>query len=186
MREIVSEVSSADEFGWLLKLAGALFFVAALALSATIRVWLPFTPVPVTMQTLVVMIAGAALGVRWGVGAVATYLAAGAAGGPFFAGCAGWAAIAGPTGGYLIGFVAGAAVAGLAYRRTWYVRAGCLLASLAAIYACGLFHLAIIWRLGGHEAVAVGFLPFVVGDVAKYFIATAALGPFAAAFKRLF
>lgn len=186
MKETVSEVSAADEFGWLLKLAGALFFVAALGLSATVRVPLPFTPVPVTLQTFVVMMAGAALGVRWGVAAVVAYIAAGVIGAPFFAAGAGWAAIAGPTGGYLVGFVAGAAIAGVAHRRPWYVRAGCFLLSLVAIFGCGLGHLVIILHLEWRRAFALGCAPFILGDAAKYCLAVASFGPAAAVLKRLF
>ncbi len=174
------------EYEWILKLAGALSFATALAFSAQLRVPLAFTPVPITMQTLVVMFAGAALGVRWGVAAVLGYLAAGLAGAPFFAGGAfGWAVIAGPTGGYLVGFVAGAAVAGLAHGRRWPARAVFLVLALVAIYACGLFQLAVIWGAGWRRAVALGFAPFIVGDVLKCALALASFGPLAAAARRL-
>jgi biotin transport system substrate-specific component len=170
----------------MLKLAGALVFVAALALSAAVRVPLPFTPVPVTMQTFVVLMAGAALGVRWGVAATLTYVVAGVLGAPFFAGGAGWAVIAGPTGGYIIGFVAGAAIAGLAHRRPWYVRTGCFLLSLVAMYVCGLAHLVLILHADWRRAFELGCAPFLVGAAAKYFLAVVSFGPVAAAFKRFF
>ncbi|HUV85820.1 MAG TPA: biotin transporter BioY [bacterium] len=186
MKSRVCVASRAAEYGWMSKLAGALVFVAALGLSAAVRVPLPFTPVPVTMQTFVVMIAGAALGVRWGIAAVLAYIAAGVMGAPFFAGGAGWAVIAGPTAGYLIGFVAGAAIAGLAHRRPWHIRAACFLLSLVAIYACGLGHLVVILHLEWRRAFALGCTPFLFGAAAKYFLAVVSFGPAAAAFKRLF
>jgi biotin transport system substrate-specific component len=170
----------------MLKLAGALFFVAALGLSAAVRVPLPFTPVPVTMQTFVVLVAGAALGVRWGVAAVLAYIAAGIMGAPFFAGGAGWAVVAGATGGYLIGFVPAAAIAGLSHGRAWYIRALCFLGALATVYAFGLGHLVMTTGVSWRRAFALGCAPFLQGAAAKYVLAVASVGPMAAAFKRLF
>ena len=98
----------------------ALLGSALLTLSAKVQV--PFYPVPMTMQTLVVLLIGMAFGARLGVAAVALYLAEGAVGLPVFAGTPekgiGLAYMIGPTGGYLLGFVVATAVAGwLAERR---------------------------------------------------------------------
>jgi len=186
MKDVTLAAAAATENRWILKLAGALFFVAALGLSAAVRVPLPFTPVPVTMQTFVVLMAGAALGVRWGVAAVLTYIAAGIMGAPFFAGGAGWAVVAGATGGYLIGFVPAVAIAGLSAGRPWFVRAVCFLLSLVAVYACGLGHLALTAGVGWGRAFALGCAPFLPGAAAKYVLAVVSFGPAAAAFKRAF
>ena len=86
----------------------------------------------------------------------------------------------------MIGFVAGAAIAGVAYRRPWYVRAVCFLLSLVVIYAYGLGHLVVILHLEWRRAFALGCAPFILGDAAKYFLAVASFGPAAAALKRLF
>ncbi|MGD8719624.1 MAG: biotin transporter BioY [Candidatus Zixiibacteriota bacterium] len=178
--------SSAADYDWILKLAGALLFVTALGLSAAVRVPLPFTPVPVTMQTYVVLMAGAALGVRWGVAAVLAYVAAGIMGAPFFAGGAGWAVVAGATGGYLVGFVPAVVLAGLSHGRAWYVRAACFLGALVTVYAFGLGHLVMTTGADWGRAFALGCAPFLPGAAAKYVLAVASFGPAAAIFKGLF
>lgn len=99
-------------------------FVAAVGLlSASAWISVPFYPVPLTMQTLVVLLVGGLLGPRLGASAVAGYIALGLVGAPVFhSGLAGPAVIAGPTGGYLVGFVAAAFLMGLAVR--WAGRVG--------------------------------------------------------------
>jgi biotin transport system substrate-specific component len=90
------------------------------ALSAQLVVRLPFTPVPITGQTLGVLLVGAALGARRGAAALALYLMEGAAGLPFFAGgMAGAAYLLGPTGGYLLAFPLAAFITGWAAERGW-------------------------------------------------------------------
>jgi biotin transport system substrate-specific component len=168
---------------WAVKFAGAIIFAFALGLSAAIRIPLPFTPVPITLQTMIVILAGAALGVRWGAAAVLGYLAAGILGLPFFTAGSGLAAIAGPTGGYLIGFVAGAAVAGLGRGRRWHFRTVFMAAALAAIYVCGVAHLVIFWGFPWMRAVQLGVAPFVAIDLAKLVVASAIYIPAAAVFK---
>src|SRR5512132_4009477 len=85
----------------------------AIALAAQVAVPLPFTPVPLTLQTLAVLLASAALGMRRGALAVALYLAEGLAGLPVFASfSSGPAPFLGPTGGYLVGFLPAAAIVG--------------------------------------------------------------------------
>src|SRR5512143_1882057 len=94
-----------------LLVVGSSLFVAALA---QIRIPLPFTPVPVTGQTLAVLVVGAALGARKGAASLLLYLLAGFAGLPVFSGgSAGGAVILGPTGGYLIGFIVAAYLIGV-------------------------------------------------------------------------
>ncbi len=93
---------------------------ALVALAAQLRIDLPFSPVPVTGQTFAVLVVGAVLGARLGAAALLTYLVEGLAGLPVFAGgtsawtpsSAGVPVIAGPTAGYLVGFVAAAAIVG--------------------------------------------------------------------------
>lgn len=150
----------------------------ALATAFGAHVAVPLTPVPVTLQTLFVILAGAMLGPRLGAASQIAYLGLGIAGLPVFAGGFGLAYLAGPTGGYLLAFPATAFVAGLvAQRVTGRGWAGAL-----ALFV-GLF-LASLITLGGGTAwlaittgdaaaaMALGFLPFLAGDVLKVGLAT--------------
>ena len=87
---------------WLRRAALAVFGGVALTVSAKVQI--PFWPVPFTMQTMIVLLVGMALGWRLGAATVALYLAQGAMGLPVFAQGGGVAYYAGPTGGYLLGF----------------------------------------------------------------------------------
>ncbi|WP_448594414.1 biotin transporter BioY [Thermoflexus hugenholtzii] len=151
------------------------------ALMARVEIPLPFTPVPITGQTFAVLLVGAALGSRRGALSMAVYLLEGALGLPVFAGgAAGLARLRGPTGGYLIGFIAAAFVTGWLAERGWDRRpattALAMLAGNAVIYLFGLPWLA--WFVGGllgpKGALALGLLPFVPGDLLKLLLATLA------------
>lgn len=149
-----------------------------IALVAQVAIPLPFSPVPITGQTLAVLLTGAVLGSRRGSLSLLLYLVQGAAGLPVFAGwTAGPARLMGPTGGYIVGFVAGALVTGLLAERGWDRRAGTAFAAMllgnAAIYAIGLPWLACF--TGPGRALALGLLPFIAGDLLKLAIATAML-----------
>ena len=154
---------------------GASLFIALLA---QVRIPLPFTPVPITGQTLGVLLVGAALGPWRGAAAVLTYLTEGLLGLPVFAGGgAGLAHLLGPTGGYLVGFVAAAWVAGaLAERRldrrgrtAWLA----FLLAEVALYLPGLAWLALY--VGPQRALALGLYPFILGDLLKALLAGALL-----------
>jgi biotin transport system substrate-specific component len=149
-----------------------------IALCARVVIPLPFTPVPLTGSTLGVLLAGALLGPRRGAAAAGLYLMQGGIGLPFFAGgAAGWACLAGPTGGYLIGFIPGAWLAGLLAGRGWDRRFGSnlalLLAGSAVILACGLIGLARF--LPADRLLPAGLTPFLVGDLLKSCLAAALL-----------
>lgn len=155
-----------------LVLAGA----ALLTLSAKLQV--PFWPVPMTMQTLVVLVLGIAYGARLGAATVLGYLAAGIAGLPVFAGvAAGPAYMTGPTAGYLVGFAAAAAMLGLLAERGWDRRLGLLVAAAclghAVIFVAGLAWLAVLF--GWSKAVAAGLAPFIWATVLKTVLAVALL-----------
>lgn len=157
----------------ILLVVGGSLLVAGMA---QVRIPLPFTPVPITGQTFAVLLVGAALGSRRGAASLALYLLLGLSGLPFFAGGAhGLAALAGPTGGYLVGFVAATWLVGLLAARGLDRRIpSALLAFLAGelvIYLFGVAWLSIY--LGFAHAIAAGFLPFLVGDAIK--LAAAAL-----------
>jgi biotin transport system substrate-specific component len=145
---------------------------------AQIRIYLPFTPVPVTGQTFAVLLIGAVLGARRGAAAVGLYLLQGAMGLPFFAGAgAGFAVLLGPTGGYLAGFLPAAYVTGwLAERgfdRSLRTALPGFLAGQVIIYACGVLWLSRFVGMDG--AFAAGVWPFMLGDLWKVALAAAAL-----------
>ena len=158
-------------------------FVVATSLAAQVAVPLPWTPVPMTLQPLLVLLAGALLGARLGASALALYLAVGAAGAPVFAGGgAGIPWLMGPTGGYLIAmpaaaFVAGAVISpGAGAARSI---AGLLL-GLSCLYAGGLSQLFLLTGRGVGPLLAEGMLPFLVGDLTKValaFVLVRAVGP---------
>ena len=131
-------------------------------------------PVPMTLQTLGVFLIGATLGFRLATASVALYLVEGALGLPVFAGFVGGAAhLVGPTGGYLFGFLAAAALIGWAadrgLTRTWIGLGTVLLAGAAMIFALGWAWLGQV--IGYDKAFAAGVAPFVLGDLIKVAIA---------------
>lgn len=153
----------------ILKLALA---VCLLTLSAKVTV--PFFPVPMTMQVGAVLLIAGLGGLRFGIMSVLSYLAAGAAGLPVFAGTPqngiGIAYMAGPTGGYLFGFLVAALLVGSAMDRFgrratfWAMPAG-----LVAIYAFGLIWLAKF--VPAEQLFALGLTPFLLGDILKVALA---------------
>jgi biotin transport system substrate-specific component len=158
---------------------GGSLLVAALA---QLQFPLPFTPVPVTGQTLGVLLVGAALGPELGVAAMFLYLAEGALGLPFFAaGGNGWSllALTSASGGYLWGFVAMGAVVGALARRGWdrSLRSSisAMLLGEIVLYAIGVPWLAAATGVGIQRALVLGLYPFVLGDVLKLFAAAASL-----------
>jgi len=156
-------------------------FSLFMALSAQIAIPLPFTPVPVTGQTLAVLLTGAVLGPRLGFAAVLLYLAEGAMGLPVFSGGRGGAAMFfGPTGGYLMAFPLAAWLTGLLSTRGWDRSALRTMAGMAlgnaVIYALGLLWLGV-WlgnadKFKGLPALLnAGLLPFLPGDAVKIALA---------------
>lgn len=148
-------------------LAGA----AALAASAR-PIPLPWTPVPITAQTLAVLLIGGLLGPRRGALSVLAYLAAGAGGLPIFAHGGGPAYLFGPTGGYLLGFVPAAYLAGALIERG-RGRLLALLVADAVVFAFGLAWLALYVPLGALPLA--GLLPFLPGEAIKILLAAVVL-----------
>ncbi len=144
--------------------------VAVLAISAHIKV--PFYPVPITMQTLVVMLIGFTYGNRLGSSTVLTYLAIGAIGAPVFAGGAGLAYMSGPTGGYLFGFLVTVNLIGyFTERGSGRTFVSVLLLALLGTIVFYLFGVAWLTTILGFEkAIKFGLLPFLYGDVLKLFL----------------
>jgi len=143
---------------------------------------IPIGPVPISLQTMFVLLCGQLLGPRQGMLAVGLYLLAGCVGLPVFAGGAsGLAHVFGPTGGYLVGFVPCAGLAGLALRGagpglapSWKALAGWGLAGMAALFVLGVARLAMVLDVGTGKAVTVGLLPFLPGAGLKLAAACAA------------
>jgi biotin transport system substrate-specific component len=146
-------------------------FTAAMVLSAYVYLPLPFTPVPVTLQTFFVLLSGIALS-RWGGLSQAAYLVLGATGLPVFAqGAAGAGRLFGPTGGYLIGFLAAAIFIGLFYSRHYLRGLGVLLGATLLIYGFGLGQLWLYTHLPLGRLLVAGLVPFVPGDIVKLLLA---------------
>ncbi|EIE50294.1 biotin biosynthesis protein BioY [Salipiger aestuarii] len=147
----------------------------ALLITLGAKAQIPFWPVPMTLHTLAVFFLAAALGPRLALAAMATYLAAGALGMPVFSGAPergiGLAYMAGPTGGYLAGYLLGAGLTGwLAQGRGLIGRFLAMLAGLAVVYALGLAWLATFLPASG--LLAAGFTPFILGDLVKLALAS--------------
>lgn len=143
-------------------------FAGLMALGAGIDV--PMHPVPMTMQSFAVLLAGAVLGPRWGVAAVLLYLALALAGLPMLSdGAGGLAPFTGATAGYLFAFPVVAGLAGLAARRGWLTRP---LPGVAILFGLHLILLALggAWlatRIGVQDALAHGVTPFLIGAAVK-------------------
>ncbi len=157
----------------------ALVIAGAALLTISAKVQVPFYPVPMTMQTLVVLVLGAAYGARLGAAAVALYLIEGLLGAPVFAGAvAGPAYMAGPTGGYLVGFLAAAAATGFLAERGWDRSWAGLIAAMTIghviLFVFGWAWLAVL--IGPAKAFAFGVTPFVLATVLKTLLATALVG----------
>jgi biotin transport system substrate-specific component len=150
------------------------------ALAAQVAVPVPFSPVPMTLQPLAVLVVGGLLGAAGGLAALVLYLTLGILGLPVFAGgAAGALHLVGPTGGYLLAFPIAAAVTGAVAGRTTEGGQGSILRVLVAcalgmviIHVGGVAQLAL---LGGDPALAfrVGFIPFLTGDLLKIGLAAA-------------
>ena len=165
--------------------AAAVLFVTVLTIvAAQISIPLPFTPVPFTLQPMVVLLGGAALGARLGMSSQVLYLVLGLAGLPVFAASTalpqGFARLLGPTGGFLMSYPFAAFAAGyLAERRfdrrylTSVVAMG---AGLAIVFASGIAWMA--WgvpHLGLATAVRAGLVPFLPADIVKILLAATVL-----------
>jgi biotin transport system substrate-specific component len=155
-----------------LVLAGA----ALLILGSRISIPLPGNPVPFTLQTLAVLLVGGALGLRRGAISTVLFIALGVVGVPVFAESRhGLDVILGATGGYLVGFIAASALVGrlaeLGWDRHIGGSVGMNLIGTAVIYLVGVPWLAVVLGVPLDKAIALGLLPFLVGDAIKLLVA---------------
>jgi len=160
--------------GYIVDVLAIMSGVLLLVGSSYVALPLSWTPVPITLQTFVIFLLGACLGSKRGTLAVLLYLIEGVYGMPFFAsGGAGWGAILGPTGGYLVGFGIATFCIG------WLLEKGCrkqflttgmaMLLGLGIIYTCGTLWLALF--VGFPSAIMLGMVPFFAADLIKLIMA---------------
>jgi biotin transport system substrate-specific component len=147
--------------------------VGLLAVLAQVKIYLPFTPVPITGQTFGVALLALIYGRNLGISTLSTYLLAGAFGAPVFAGLQSGLA-AGPTMGYLVGMWFSALIIGTlsdrGFAKTWpKAFVSCLLGSVA-VFACGLFVLS--YFVPADALLMTGFIPFIAGDLFKSTLAS--------------
>jgi biotin transport system substrate-specific component len=157
-----------------LALIGVLGFTGALAAASQVAIPIPGTPVPFTLQPMVVVLAGLMLGPTLGAASMLLYLALGAAGLPVFAplGAPGIARLLGPTGGYLIAFPFAAYAAGFVTRHRPSLRwrwLGAML-GMVVIFVGGISQLSILTGSAA-QAIALGVTPFAAFDIVKALIA---------------
>ena len=179
--------AGADSLATPIRVAATLFVAVLTAAASQVSVPLPFTPVPFTLQPMIVLLGGAVLGARLGMTAQVLYLAAGIAGLPVFAFAPelpqGAARLFGPTGGYLMAypvaaFIAGA-LAGRGLDRRYFSSLLAMTAGLAVIFTFGVTWLTL-FAPGAElrplqQALAVGLYPFVLADTVKLCLAAAVM-----------
>src|SRR4051812_29443192 len=181
---LLQAVAAGADLSLAVRAAAVLFATVATIAAAQVSIPLPFTPVPFTLQPMVVLLAGAALGSRLGMTSQIAYLVLGIAGVPVFAASPvlpqGVARLLGPTGGYLMSYPLAAFVAGyLAERRfdrryTTFVLA--MAAGLSVVFAGGVAWLTVMQPAHSlRAALAAGFYPFVLADVVKLFAAASVM-----------
>ncbi len=146
---------------------GICVFAVATAGAAHLRIPLPFSPVPLTGQTAVVLLAGATLGAAGGASSQVLYILLGLIGLPVFA--AGSTALMGATAGYIVGFVPAAAIVGWAARGGFRLSAllPAMIAATVIIYALGVAGLMILTGASFNSGLAAGVAPFLPGDSLK-------------------
>jgi biotin transport system substrate-specific component len=154
-------------------------FAALIAAGTFIAIPIPGSPIPVVLQNMFALLSGLILGPLLGSAAVGLYLIAGAIGAPVFAGASGgFARFLSPTGGFLIGYLLMALVAGCIVGRSrsqyqaplWRIVLG-IIAGLLALYVPGVIQLKFAIDDTWQGAIAKGFLPFIVGDILKGILA---------------
>jgi len=153
----------------------SLMLLVTTVVCAQVRIGLPFTEVPLTGQTFAVLLTGMVAGTGWGAATQGVYLALGAAGLPIYAGATGgWGALSGPTGGYLVGFVASAWLIGRLVRfrpRNFLWLCLCGAAGSVLIYVFGAGWYSLVTGQGVYATLLKGVVPFVPGDGAKLVVA---------------
>jgi biotin transport system substrate-specific component len=153
----------------LLLSAASLLCAIVVGLSAMVRIPIPGSPVPITLQTFALLACAGILTRGYALQMIAWYILLGIAGAPFFSGGSGIQHLSSPTGGYIIGFAFAAAITGFASPAVSAQRRRIPLFILAtlSIYIPGLFSLHHVAHLNWRETFATGFVPFILFDVVK-------------------
>ena len=183
---LIATVASRAEMGTAIRVASVVLIAALTAAAAQVSIPLPFTPVPFTLQPMVVLLGGAALGSRLGMCAQVLYLLAGIAGLPVFAASAvlpqGALRLLGPTGGYLMSYPFAAFLTGLLAERgldrRYRTSVVAMAAGLAVVFTFGVLWLAWFARPAAaslDQALRTGLYPFIPADVVKIFAAAAVM-----------
>lgn len=154
----------------------ASLFTALIVVGAYLKI--PLGPVPIVLANFFVILAGAVLGYRWAAASVGLYLLLGILGLPVFAGGGGIAYLAGPTGGFLIGYLPGAVLAGVfthTKKNNFILDLTGLLTGALVIYILGVPWLKVSLEMSWADAVTKGMLPYLPGDAVKVAAALALL-----------
>lgn len=151
-------------------------FAALIAVLGLVSIPIPISPVPITGQSLAIMLAGGILTARQAAYSVLTFLLLGAVGVPVFAGMSGGIGIlVGPRGGYLIGYLVGAITIALLkgrYNNIWRLALANVTGGIIVVYILGVLWLSFVTGMGLEKAITVGALPYIPGDLFKAFVAT--------------
>ena len=143
--------------------------IGSILLALSSKIQIPLTPVPVTLQTMVLLVMSMFLGWRGALGATILYLLQGALGLPVFAHGSGIIYLFGPTGGYLFGFILASILVGFLAERDWdksIILTFCAMTiGTLVIYICGISWLAFLKDI--NTAIVFGLLPFITPDILK-------------------
>lgn len=169
---------------------GVVAFVLFTALGAFVRIPLPFTPVPLTLQTFFVLLSAACLGGSLAIRSQFIYILLGVAGMPIFANAAsGPAVLAGPTGGYLIGFIAAVYLIGKTInyaKENFLLVFGLFCLADSLLLFCGSLWLKVLFGFDLAKMFWLGFAPFVPGDLLKALLATSIYLKFKVRLREIF
>src|SRR5215207_1324510 len=181
---LLEAMSVRADFAAAIRVTAVVFVTVLTVVAAQISVPLPFTPVPFTLQPMVVLLGGAALGSRLAMSSQILYLAIGLAGLPVFAASPvlpqGFGRLLGPTGGYLMSYPIAAFLAGYlaehGFDRRYLTSVVAMGAGLAIIFTCGVAWMAFgTPNVGLSAAIATGLIPFIPADILKIFAAATVL-----------
>ncbi|MCX8037360.1 MAG: biotin transporter BioY [Candidatus Sumerlaeia bacterium] len=162
---------SQQEAAWPVKLGAALIMAALTGLAAQVRIPLPYTPVPLTGQTFVVLLSGVVLGGAWGAASQILYVGLGAVGMPWFAGGVAVQPL-GPTAGYLLGFIVAAMLVGRVLERfpamrRFFPQLALMFVGMGVIHLFGAIGFLVLTGAGLSATVQMAVLPFVLADAGK-------------------
>jgi len=159
----------------------ACLFAALISIGAYIAIPIPGTPVPIVLQNMFIMLTGFILGPWWGLASVLFYLVLGAVGLPVLSGgTGGLVRFAGPTGGYLIGYLPAVVLFGLISKlgkNQWIANLGAGVLGMLVVYSLGILRLKSVLEISWTKALATGLIPFIPGDAAKIVVASALAFP---------